>query len=87
MAYQVNHQQQGTYEYDAVSGYGIPSWEMARSRILASTSSGQAVEAFTAEEQAVLLIDEVDKANAEFPNDLLVELDRMEFFVYETRDD
>jgi MoxR-like ATPase len=45
---------------------------------------GKLWEAFTADEQAVLLIDEVDKADIEFPNDLLVELDRMEFFVYET---
>jgi MoxR-like ATPase len=45
---------------------------------------GKLWEAFTADEQVVLLIDEVDKADIEFPNDLLVELDRMEFFVYET---
>ena len=45
---------------------------------------GKLWEAFKAEEQVVLLIDEVDKADIEFPNDLLVELDRMEFFVYET---
>ena len=45
---------------------------------------GKLWEAFDADEQVVLLIDEVDKADIEFPNDLLVELDRMEFFVYET---
>ena len=45
---------------------------------------GKLWDAFTSDEQVVLLIDEVDKADIEFPNDLLVELDRMEFFVYET---
>ena len=45
---------------------------------------GKLWEAFAADEQVVLLIDEIDKADIEFPNDLLVELDRMEFFVYET---
>jgi MoxR-like ATPase len=45
---------------------------------------GKLWEAFDADEQVVLLIDEVDKADIEFPNDLLVELDKMEFFVYET---
>ena len=45
---------------------------------------GKLWEAFTAGEQVLLLIDEIDKADIEFPNDLLVELDKMEFFVYET---
>ena len=45
---------------------------------------GKLWEAFTTDEQVVLLIDEIDKADIEFPNDLLLELDRMEFFVYET---
>ena len=47
---------------------------------------GKLWEAFEAEQQAVLLIDEIDKADIEFPNDLLLELDRMEFFVYETKE-
>ena len=44
------------------------------------------MDAFDADEQVVLLIDEIDKADIEFPNDLLLELDRMEFFVYETQE-
>ena len=47
---------------------------------------GKLWEAFAADEQVVLLIDEIDKADIEFPNDLLLELDRMEFFVYETQE-
>ena len=47
---------------------------------------GRLWEAFDSDAQAVLLIDEIDKADIEFPNDLLLELDRMEFFVYETRE-
>src|SRR5690606_13064507 len=47
-------------------------------------SKGKLWEAFTADDKIVLLIDEIDKADIEFPNDLLLELDRMEFFVYET---
>ena len=47
---------------------------------------GKLWEAFTSDKQVVLLIDEIDKADIEFPNDLLQELDRMEFFVYETKE-
>ena len=77
--------QQGLYEYDAVSRLrdsqlGDDKVHDVRNYI----KQGKLWEAFTADEQVVLLIDEVDKADIEFPNDLLVELDRMEFFVYET---
>lgn len=77
--------QQGLYEYDAVSRLrdsqlGDDKVHDVRNYI----KKGKLWEAFTANEPVVLLIDEVDKADIEFPNDLLVELDRMEFFVYET---
>ncbi|GAB1269342.1 MoxR family ATPase [Aurantivibrio infirmus] len=77
--------QQGLYEYDAVSRLrdsqlGGEKVQDIRNYI----KQGKLWEAFTADEQVVLLIDEVDKADIEFPNDLLVELDKMEFFVYET---
>ena len=77
--------QQGLYEYDAVSRLrdsqlGDEKVHDIRNYI----KKGKLWEAFESEEQVVLLIDEVDKADIEFPNDLLVELDRMEFFVYET---
>ena len=77
--------QQGLYEYDAVSRLrdsqlGDDKVHDVRNYI----KKGKLWEAFTADEPVVLLIDEVDKADIEFPNDLLVELDRMEFFVYET---
>ncbi|MEO7244148.1 MAG: MoxR family ATPase, partial [Rubrivivax sp.] len=83
--------QQGLYEYDAVS--------RLRDSQLADADSAQKVrdirnyivrgvlwQAFTAEQPVALLIDEIDKADIEFPNDLLRELDRMEFYVYETRE-
>ena len=83
--------QQGLYEYDAVS--------RLRDSQLSDAESSQRVrdirnyivkgvlwQAFTAAQPVVLLIDEVDKADIEFPNDLLREIDRMEFFVYETRE-
>jgi MoxR-like ATPase len=77
--------QQGLYEYDAVSRLrdgqlGDPKVHNISNYI----RRGKLWEAFTHEQRAVLLIDEVDKADIEFPNDLLLELDRMEFFVYET---
>lgn len=77
--------QQGLYEYDAVSRLrdsqlGSDKVHDIRNYI----KKGKLWEAFDADEQVVLLIDEVDKADIEFPNDLLVELDRMSFFVYET---
>src|SRR3978361_1859886 len=83
--------QQGLYEYDAVS--------RLRDSQLADVDGGERVkdihnyivkgglwQAFTAEEPVALLIDEIDKADIEFPNDLLRELDRMEFYVYEPRE-
>ena len=77
--------QQGLYEYDAVS-------RLRDSRrgtndvndIKKYIRKGKLWEAFTADKPVVLLIDEIDKADIEFPNDLLLELDKMEFFVYET---
>src|ERR1700735_245986 len=77
--------QQGLYEYDAVSRLrdsqlGDPRVSDIRNYI----KRGKLWEAFTLAERPVLLIDEIDKADIEFPNDLLLELDRMEFFVYET---
>ena len=53
--------------------------------ILPNTSSLEAGEAFESDEQVVLLIDEIDKADLEFPNDLLWELDQMEFYIHETK--
>ncbi len=77
--------QQGLYEYDAVnrlrdSQLGDERVHDIRNYI----KRGKLWEAFTADERPVLLIDEIDKADIEFPNDLLQELDRMEFYVYET---
>jgi MoxR-like ATPase len=79
--------QQGLYEYDAVSRLrdsqlGDPRVHDIGNYIV----KGMLWQAFTAETPVVLLIDEVDKADIEFPNDLLRELDRMEFYVYETRE-
>ena len=76
---------QGLYEYDAVSRLrdsqlGDPRVSDIRNYL----RRGKLWEAFTADERPVLLIDEIDKADIEFPNDLLLELDRMEFHVYET---
>src|ERR1700756_1439940 len=77
--------QQGLYEYDAVSRLRDSQLGEARvSDIRNYIRRGKLWEAFTAEKRPVLLIDEIDKADIEFPNDLLLELDRMEFFVYET---
>ena len=77
--------QQGLYEYDAVSRLRDSQLGDGKVEDIGQyIKSGKLWEAFTADEQVVLLIDEVDKADIEFPNDLLVELDRMEFFVYET---
>src|ERR1700723_2393540 len=79
--------QQGLYEYDAVSRLrdsqlGDPRVQDIRNYIL----KGNLWEAFDCDVQPVLLIDEIDKADIEFPNDLLRELDRMEFYVYETHE-
>ncbi|MDG4554305.1 MAG: MoxR family ATPase [Candidatus Competibacter sp.] len=78
--------QQGLYEYDAVSRLRDSQLGDARVHEIGNyIVKGKLWEAFTAETQPVLLIDEIDKADIEFPNDLLLELDRMEFYVYETR--
>lgn len=77
--------QQGLYEYDAVSR--LRDSQLGNEKVHDISNyikKGKLWEAFDADEQVVLLIDEVDKADIEFPNDLLVELDKMEFFVYET---
>lgn len=79
--------QQGLYEYDAVSRLRDSQLGDARVKDIANyIVKGTLWQAFSAEKPVVLLIDEVDKADIEFPNDLLRELDRMEFFVYETRE-
>lgn len=78
--------QQGLYEYDAVSRLRDSQLGDQRVHDIANyIVKGKLWEAFASETQGVLLIDEVDKADIEFPNDLLRELDRMEFYVYETR--
>ena len=77
--------QQGLYEYDAVSRLRDSQLGDERVRDIRNyIKRGKLWEAFTADERPVLLIDEIDKADIEFPNDLLLELDRMEFYVYET---
>ncbi|VFT61062.1 AAA ATPase [Pseudomonas aeruginosa] len=78
---------QGLYEYDAVSRLrdsqlGVDKVHDVRNYI----KKGKLWEAFEAEERVILLIDEIDKADIEFPNDLLQELDKMEFYVYETNE-
>ncbi len=79
--------QQGLYEYDAVSRLRDSQLGDARVKDIGNyIVKGRLWEAFTADTQPVLLIDEIDKADIEFPNDLLRELDRMEFYVYETRE-
>ena len=79
--------QQGLYEYDAVSR--LRDSQLGDQRVKDISNyivKGTLWQAFSSDEPVVLLIDEVDKADIEFPNDLLRELDRMEFFVYETRE-
>jgi MoxR-like ATPase len=77
--------QQGLYEYDAVSRLRDSQLGDARVHDVANyIRRGKLWQAFTADTRTVLLIDEIDKADIEFPNDLLQELDRMEFHVYET---
>ena len=79
--------QQGLYEYDAVSR--LRDSQLGDERVHDIHNyivKGMLWQAFTAERPVVLLIDEIDKADIEFPNDLLRELDRMEFYVYETRE-
>ena len=79
--------QHGLYEYDAVSR--LRDSQLGEERVQDIRNyiqRGMLWEAFTADKPAVLLIDEIDKADIEFPNDLLRELDRMEFYVYETKE-
>jgi MoxR-like ATPase len=79
--------QQGLYEYDAVSR--LRDSQLGDERVKDIHNyivRGVLWQAFTSDEPVVLLIDEIDKADIEFPNDLLRELDRMEFYVYETRE-
>jgi MoxR-like ATPase len=83
--------QQGLYEYDAVSR--LRDSQLSDDESAAKVRDirnyivqGVLWQAFTAEQPVVLLIDEIDKADIEFPNDLLREIDRMEFYVYETRE-
>jgi MoxR-like ATPase len=78
--------QQGLYEYDAVSR--LRDSQLGDGRVHEIKNyilRGKLWESFVADAKPVLLIDEIDKADIEFPNDLLLELDRMEFYVYETR--
>ena len=78
--------QQGLYEYDAVSR--LRDSQLGDEKVKDISNyivKGKMWEAFEAGQQSVLLIDEIDKADIEFPNDLLLELDKMEFFVYETQ--
>ncbi|QLC21551.1 MoxR family ATPase [Parasphingopyxis sp. CP4] len=80
--------QQGLYEYDAVAR--LRDGQLGDERvhdIKNYIKRGKLWEAFTSDELPVLLIDEIDKADIEFPNDLLQELDRMEFYVYETKEE
>ena len=78
---------QGLYEYDAVSR--LRDSQLGNDRVHDISNyivKGKLWEAFTADKPVVLLIDEIDKADIEFPNDLLLEIDKMEFFVYETQE-
>tara|TARA_B110000971_G_scaffold194707_1_gene208604 strand:- start:853 stop:1704 length:852 start_codon:yes stop_codon:yes gene_type:complete len=77
--------QQGLYEYDAITRLRDSQLGDERVKDVKNyINKGKLWEAFEQDERAVLLIDEIDKADIEFPNDLLQELDRMEFYVYET---
>ena len=76
--------QQGLYEYDAVSRLRDSQLGESIKNINKYIRKGKLWEAFEKKKKVVLLIDEIDKADIEFPNDLLQELDRMEFYVYET---
>ncbi|KZY74724.1 AAA family ATPase [Oleiphilus sp. HI0071] len=78
--------QQGLYEYDAVSRLRDSQLGVDRVHDISNyIVKGKLWEAFEAEERVILLIDEIDKADIEFPNDLLLEIDKMEFYVYETQ--
>jgi MoxR-like ATPase len=79
--------QQGLYEYDAVSR--LRDSQLGDEKVKDISNyivKGKLWQAFTSAERPILLIDEIDKADIEFPNDLLLELDKMEFFVYETQE-
>ena len=79
--------QQGLYEYDAVSR--LRDSQLGDEKVHDISNyiiQGKIWQAFSSKNKSVLLIDEVDKADIEFPNDLLLELDKMEFFVYETKE-
>ena len=79
--------QQGLYEYDAVTRLRDSQLGDERVKDISNyIEKGKLWEAFVSGERAVLLIDEIDKADIEFPNDLLQEIDRMEFYVYETKE-
>ena len=79
--------QQGLYEYDAVSRLRDSQLGDERVKDIRNyIKRGKLWDAFTMDQRPVLLIDEIDKADIEFPNDLLLELDRMEFYVYETQE-
>ena len=78
---------QGLYEYDAVTRLRDSQLGDERVKDISNyIQKGKMWEAFTSENRAVLLVDEIDKADIEFPNDLLQEIDRMEFYVYETKE-
>jgi MoxR-like ATPase len=78
--------QQGLYEYDAVSRLRDSQLGDERVKDISNyIKKGKMWEAFTSTQRPILLIDEIDKADIEFPNDLLLELDRMQFYVYETQ--
>ncbi len=79
--------QQGLYEYDAVSR--LRDSQLGKDEVKDIghyIKKGKLWQSFESEQRAVLLIDEIDKADIEFPNDLLLEIDKMEFFVYETQE-
>ena len=79
--------QQGLYEYDAVSR--LRDSQLGEEKVHDISNyiiPGKIWQAFSSEQKCVLLIDEIDKADIEFPNDLLLELDKMEFYVYETKE-
>ena len=79
--------QQGLYEYDAVTRLRDSQLGDERVKDISNyIEKGKLWEAFASEERVVLLVDEIDKADIEFPNDLLQEIDRMEFYVYETKE-
>lgn len=80
--------QQGLYEYDAVSRLRDSQLGDEKVKDIANyIKKGPLWQAFESDEQAVVLIDEIDKADIEFPNDLLLELDKMQFYVYELQKD